>query len=127
VGTACGSSMAGSVEISSIKCVVDSTLCYTTFNVIPLLVQKPLIPPPTSRPEFQHESHISALSPPAVGSQIHDQCSVLPVEDPKSCMSMENKIRQSASPLTGGEQGGKYHTFSGVWSNKGLLWVGSDA
>jgi hypothetical protein len=80
----------GSIEISSIKCVVDSTLCCTTPNVIPSQVQDPLIPPPASWPEFHQESHISALSPPAMGLQIHNQRSVLPVEDPKSRMSIEN-------------------------------------
>jgi hypothetical protein len=53
---------AGSREPSIIKCVVDSTLCFTMPNVIPLQVQDPLIPPPASWPEVQHESHIPGLS-----------------------------------------------------------------
>jgi hypothetical protein len=82
--------LAGSREHSSIKCVVDSTLCYTTYNVIPLQVQDPLIPPPASQPEVQHESCIPRLSPPAVGSQIQNQRSVPPVKDPKSRILTEN-------------------------------------
>jgi hypothetical protein len=59
-------------------------------TVIPLQEQDPLIPPPASQPEVHQESCIPGLSPLAVGLQIHDKRSVPPVEDPRSCMSMEN-------------------------------------
>ncbi len=84
--------LAGSIEISSINCVVDSTLCYTTPNAILLQIQDPLIPPPASWPEVHQESRIPALSPPAVGLQSHNRRSVLPVEDPKSCMSFKTYV-----------------------------------
>ncbi len=46
--------LAESIEISSIKCVVDFTLCYTMPDVISLQVQDPLIPPPASWPEVHY-------------------------------------------------------------------------
>ncbi len=76
--------LAGSRKPSNIKCVVDSTLFYTMPNDIPLQVQDPLTPSPASQPEVHQESCIPALSPPAVGKQIHNQQSVPPVEDSKS-------------------------------------------
>jgi hypothetical protein len=81
--------LAGSREPSSIS-VVTFTLCHTMSNVIWLQIQDPLILPPASQPEVQHESCIPRLSPLAMGSQIQDQSSVPPAVDLKSRIPVEN-------------------------------------
>ncbi len=82
--------LVGSRKLSSIKCVVDSTLLYTTPNDISLQVQDPPPPPLASQPVIHQESIIPALSPPAIGLHINNQRPVLPVEDSKSRMSANN-------------------------------------
>jgi hypothetical protein len=76
-------------RISSIKYVVDSTLQYTTPNIL-LQVQDPLPPPPASWPAYPQESTIPALPNPAVNPQIDNQSSAPPVDDFKSCRSVNN-------------------------------------
>ncbi len=78
----------GSIEISSIKCVVDSTLCYTMPNVIPLQVQGPLIPPPASWPEVHQEFCIPGLSPLAVGSVLSHLLALR-----NTCLDYKGRIR----------------------------------
>ncbi len=80
----------GSRQLSSIKCVVDSTLLYTMPNDISLQVQDPLPPPPASWPVDHQESVIPVLLTLAVGLQIDDQHPVPPVEDSKSCRTANN-------------------------------------
>jgi hypothetical protein len=82
--------LAGSRQLSSIECVVDSTLLYTMSNDISLQVQDPPPPPPASQPVDHQESIIPALLPPAVSLQNNNQCTVPPMENSKSRRSTNN-------------------------------------
>ncbi len=68
-------------RLSSIKCVVDSTLQYAMANNILLQVQDPPAPSLASWPADHQEFVIPALLPPAVDSQIDDQHPVLQVHE----------------------------------------------
>jgi hypothetical protein len=75
---------------SSIKCVVDSTLQYTTPNDTSLQVQDPPPPSPAFWPVDHQVSVIPALLLPAIGLQINNQHPVPAVGDHKSCRSANN-------------------------------------
>ncbi len=111
-------------RLSSIKCVVDSTLQYTMPNDISSQVQDPPPLSPASWPVDHQESVIPALLPPAIGLQIKDQCPVLPVEDPKFCRSAHNPyvdplvcrlvVNEAANTIHSLEDGPKRIIMGGV-------------
>ncbi len=70
--------LSGSRSSSSLRCLVESTLQYTTPNNPPHLQDTPPLSS-TPLPPDPQESVTPALLNPAVGSQTDDQSSVLPV------------------------------------------------
>ncbi len=113
-------------RLSSIKCVVDSTLQYTMPNDIPLQVHDPPPPSPASQPVDHQVSIIPALQPPAVSLQNNDQHPVPPVDDSTSCRSPNNSyVNPPFSQLVVN----KGQTPSTLWRavQQRIVWVGSNA